>query len=132
VDSDTFSGSILIRALNPGNAARIGMSASIDIVTEKTEAFVVPRNAVLVDLEGSYVFVNRDNTAMRIPVTPGYAKGNLMEISGGIASGDVLVTDGSFKLFDGAKLNVVVSGESDGTGRANGRSSEASPGGKKD
>jgi multidrug efflux pump subunit AcrA (membrane-fusion protein) len=104
VDSDTFSGGIIIKADNRDGRVKIGMSALADIVYETSEAFAVPVQAVQQDMESAFVFLNIEGKARRTAVKTGYMKGDLMEISGDLKAGDLVVTDGSFKLSDGATI----------------------------
>jgi multidrug efflux pump subunit AcrA (membrane-fusion protein) len=111
VDSDTFSGSIIIKAENASHTGKIGISVVVNIITGRSDAFLVPANAIGIDLESTFIFVNVDDTAKRVPVRQGYAKGGLIEITGEVKDGDNVVTDGSFKLFNGAKLSVAGEGD---------------------
>jgi multidrug efflux pump subunit AcrA (membrane-fusion protein) len=104
VDSDTFSGSIIVKADNSKGTVKIGMSASVDIVTERSEIYLVPVQAVQEDLDSAFVFLIRDGIARRVAVRTGYGKGGFVEIEGEVKDGDVVATDGSFKLFDGALI----------------------------
>jgi multidrug efflux pump subunit AcrA (membrane-fusion protein) len=130
VDSDTFSGRIIIKAANPGNTLKVGSSVILNIITGRTQAFLVPQSAVQTDAQSSYVFLDVNKTAKRVPVTQGFIKGDMVEITGEVKEGDLVVTDGSFKLFNGAKL--MIAGEQEqGTGpaRSPGGSAGAKPGG---
>ncbi len=122
VDSDTFSGNIIIKADNPDHGATIGMSAAVDVVIERSPAFMVPAQAVQEDLDSSFVFVDDRGTARRVPVARGFAKGGRVEITGDLQEGDVVATDGSFKLFSGAAI-ARPRGESDAGGRQRGQRS---------
>ena len=78
--------------------------------------------AVQEDLDSSFVFVDDQGTARRVPVTRGFAKGGRVEITGDLNEGDVVATDGSFKLFEGAAI-ARPRPESDTGGRQRGRRS---------
>jgi hypothetical protein len=130
VDSDTFSGTIIVKAANPGNTLKVGSSVIVNIITGRTQAFVVPQSAVQTDAQSSYVFLDVAKTAKRVTVTQGFIKGDMVEITGEIKEGDLVVTEGSFKLFEGAKL--IIAGEQEqGTGpaRPSGGAGGAKPGG---
>lgn len=64
-------------------------------------ALMVPRNAVLSDAEGNYLFTLRDNIAVRVPVQTGIEDGDLVETMGALQAGDVVITSGNYELSDG-------------------------------
>jgi multidrug efflux pump subunit AcrA (membrane-fusion protein) len=126
VDSDTFTGGIIVKAGNPDRAARPGMSAAVDIIIGRSPAFLVPVQAVQEDLDSAFVFVDADGRARRVTVTRGYTQGDRVEITGDLKEGDVVATDGSFKLFPGAAIEAP---EKRGTGPGNDRRRAGPPAG---
>ncbi len=132
VDSDTFSGSIIVKAGNADGRLRIGMSAAVDVVVSRSEAFVVPAQAIQQDMDSAFVFRNEGGFARRVAVVPGYTRGGRVEITGDLRAGDVVVTDGSFKLFDGAAIAAVQSRPDGGSreGRDGGAGRGGSPSGR--
>ncbi len=87
------SASDMSRNVSSGSAFR-------SLATEATEqAIAVPREAVQL-LEGrQVVFIRSGATEFRVrPVTVGRLSGRLVEITEGLAAGDLVVTTGAFKL----------------------------------
>jgi membrane fusion protein, multidrug efflux system len=61
----------------------------------------VPRQAVLRDDRGAYVFLVAGGHAARIAVTPLLSTGDLVEVTGALHAGDRIVTTGNYELSDG-------------------------------
>jgi membrane fusion protein, multidrug efflux system len=90
--------------LKPGMFVRVSMDLG------EVETFVVPANTVLVQ-EGTnlrYVFVEENNSGMRIEVMIGKRFDDQLEIiSETLKEGDKLITEGQSKLINGEKVQVV-------------------------
>ena len=68
---------------------------------------LIPAPAVQRGPQGSYVYVvNQDKTAGMRPVRLGVTEGSDVEITSGIAAGDMVIVDGQDKLQEGAKVEV--------------------------
>lgn len=106
VDSETLSGSITVKAFNPGSL-KIGMSVGVDVMIGKITAYMIPEEAIIMQLDSLFVFINRDGIAKSVQVTRGYSKDGLVEVQGDLSEEDQLIVQGSFKLYDGAKISVV-------------------------
>ena len=105
IDSDIMAGTVVVKAVNKAGTMKIGMSVNVEILTEEKESYTVPERAVLLGEDFAYVFINRGGKAALVKVTQGYRRGDMIEISGPLADGDDVITDGNFKLFDGAKVS---------------------------
>jgi multidrug efflux pump subunit AcrA (membrane-fusion protein) len=105
INIDTQTGKITIKAENPGNILKIGMSAGVTITTGSRISFMVPNEAVVMGMNRATVFLAVKEKAKLVEVKTGYSAGGKTEIlSDQLQEGDVLVTVGSFKLFDGASI----------------------------
>jgi multidrug efflux pump subunit AcrA (membrane-fusion protein) len=119
IDIDTLSGSATIIIDNKDRKIEIGTLVNVDIEIGKRLTFSIPQSAVLMGQSDTHIFVNKNNQAKKINITTGYIDRDLIEITGDIKEGDEIITEGSFKLFDGAKIRVVPqngTGQSQGTG----------------
>ena len=68
-------------------------------------ALLVPRDAVVVRREGSFVFrVNAASVAQRVPVTVGAGKGSRVAVTGALKEGERIVIRGADRLEDGQKV----------------------------
>jgi multidrug efflux pump subunit AcrA (membrane-fusion protein) len=111
IDSDIMAGTVIVKAQNPGRRMKIGMSVNIEVLTMEKPSLMVPEKAILLGEEGAYVYINRGGKAAKAKVISGYRQNDLIEIEGDVNAGDEIITDGNFKLFDGAKLKVVDSSD---------------------
>ncbi|MEI7954842.1 MAG: efflux RND transporter periplasmic adaptor subunit [Verrucomicrobiota bacterium] len=77
-----------------------------EIRVEEKNAFVVPRDAVLPDEDGSVLFTVRDGHAVKHQVTTGLETDDLTEVSGNtLREGDEVVTTGNYQLQDGMAVS---------------------------
>lgn len=107
IDSDTLSGGIVIKAVNRNNLMKVGMSVSVDISIGKREMFLVPESSIIMGLDRVYIYVNNDGKARQVEVVRGYTKNEMVEISGDFREGDLLITDGNFKLNNGVSIRII-------------------------
>lgn len=83
-----------------------GQLVKVELPLESRQAaLVVPRDAVVVRREGSFVYrVNAASVAERVPVTVGAGKGNRVAVSGALKEGERIVVRGADRLEDGQKV----------------------------
>jgi multidrug efflux system membrane fusion protein len=68
---------------------------------------LIPSPAVQRGPPGEYVYlVNQNQTATMRPVTIGVTEGNDVQVTSGVAPGDMVVVDGQDKLQEGGKVDV--------------------------
>jgi multidrug efflux pump subunit AcrA (membrane-fusion protein) len=106
IDPDTMSGTIIIKAQNPGRLIKPGTSVEARVNTGKRKVIMLPENAVLMGDGKTYVFINENNRAKRIDFTPGYMDETGMEAKEGVTEGMQVITEGNFKLNDGSAISV--------------------------
>ncbi len=93
---------------NPSNIMKSGVTKEIKILTyENPKSIIIPRNLVINDEKGSYVFVAENNKAVKKYISNGNESGIYYEISKGLKEGDLLIVKGSSQLEDGTKLNMI-------------------------
>ncbi len=119
LDSETRNVNVVARVQNPGQKLRPGMSANVAaILSEHTDALTVPNEAVFANGDQSFVYlVNKDSTVSAVPVTLGMQNPKRVEITSGLKNGSQVVRAGHQKLFDGAKVMPVNSGNPAPTGQ---------------
>jgi HlyD family secretion protein len=119
LDPATRTAPIEIEIPNPGFLLKPGMYARVSITTNtRKDALVVPANAV-VDLGGRRgVFTPVNESAVFRSLQLGSEQGNLIEVLGGLAEGDTIITTGAGALRDGDR--VLLAGASGRGGRTGG------------
>jgi RND family efflux transporter MFP subunit len=83
------------------NALRSGLSIKAEIKIAGSKSWVVPRNAVLQDEQGAYIYQIKQGHAVRIPVQIGLQTDTHTAISGAINPNLNIVTLGNYTLEDG-------------------------------
>jgi RND family efflux transporter MFP subunit len=93
---------------NPKNELKSGVTVDVKIlVYENPKAIVVPRNLVMTDESGRFVFVEKNGKAEKRYISNGNDSGIYFEVSQGLNIGDNLITRGAAQLTDGVKVNVI-------------------------
>ena len=83
------------------------VSVSLQLAT-LSQVLAVPQAAVLRGAQGFYVYVvNPDNSVSTRVVTPGTVDGGWMAVDGPLQSGDKVVIDGTDRLREGAKVEII-------------------------
>jgi membrane fusion protein (multidrug efflux system) len=107
---DTSSGTVkvTVEAVQPPVTVRPGGFVTIDIVRETREnALVIPREAVLRELQAAHVFVAEGDVAKKRSVALGLEEGGRVEVHSGLKAGEKVVVSGQGGLRDGAKIKIL-------------------------
>ncbi len=108
---DTATNTIKVKALFPNADDALFPNQSVSVrlqLDTKANALSVPQAAVLRGSQGFYVYaVNADNTVSTRVVKPGPVDGDWMAVEGPIKPGDKVVIDGTDRLREGAKIEVI-------------------------
>lgn len=106
----TSTGTVMLRATFANDDEALFPDEFVNVrllVDTLHQAVLVPTAAVLSGAPGNYVYlVNKDNTAAVRKVTLGPSDGQNTVIASGLDAGDTVVTDGTDRLSDGAKIKV--------------------------
>jgi RND family efflux transporter MFP subunit len=103
-DPQTKKFGIEVSVDNPDQVLRPGTFGEIILEVQSHEnALVVPQKAVL---ENTYVFIVQDGKAAKKEIVLGLQNTTLVEVSSGIAEGDLVIAEGNFGLEDGAPIEV--------------------------
>jgi len=90
--------------------AQLMVGSAIEVALperEVAETLAVPRDALVVRGEGSYVMrIKADNTAERVDVKAGASDGELTAVSGALNAGDKVVVRGAERLSVGQKVRI--------------------------
>ncbi|MBR5406341.1 MAG: efflux RND transporter periplasmic adaptor subunit [Lachnospiraceae bacterium] len=91
----------------PDDDIIIGLEVKTYIDTaHKDDALIIPLDALGTDEEGDYVFVERGKKAVRLNIETGIKNDEMIEVTSGLAEGDVVVWDDSVELSDGMDIKV--------------------------
>jgi multidrug efflux system membrane fusion protein len=106
----TSTGTVTLRASFPNDDESLYPNEFVNaqlLVDTLHNAVLVPTPAVQTGAPGNYVFlVNGDDTVSVHKVTLGPSDGKQTAILAGLAAGQTVVTDGTDRLSDGAKIRV--------------------------
>lgn len=93
---------------NAGHALLPGMVCSVVMRTGGGNGdIVIPQEAVLIDDDGTYVWMAKDGRAVRQSVTTSDVNDRGTIISGGIAEGDRVIVNGQNKVSEGTKIKEI-------------------------
>jgi membrane fusion protein (multidrug efflux system) len=101
----TFPVEILVD--NTDGQLRPGMLARVQLVrSQLSNVVVVPRDAVLDQLDGKTIYVEQGGKALRRPVQLGAVRGRFAVVASGAAAGDKLIILGHRQAVDGQSVSV--------------------------
>jgi HlyD family secretion protein len=112
LDSATRTLQAEIEIPNSDRVLKPGMFVRLEVVlSQKPQALVVPRNAVLEERGNKFLFVVLENQALRRSVTTGFEQDPDVEILEGIAEGERVVVKGQDSLKDRSAVRTLGAGE---------------------
>ena len=88
--------------LSPGMFIHVAQQINI-----RKDALVIPEQALLVDIKGSYVYKIVNHKAVRVGVSVGTRKQGVAQITSGLQAGDQVVVAGQQKLIEGTAVQIV-------------------------
>jgi len=93
---------------NPNRELLSGTTITINIlVYDNPKAIIIPRNLVMRDTQGQFVFVEENQTAVKRYITNGNDSGINYEVSDGLYAGDVIITHGASMVDAGRRVQIV-------------------------
>jgi RND family efflux transporter MFP subunit len=112
LDSATRTLQAEIEIPNSDRVLKPGMFVRLEVVlSQKPQALVVPRNAVLEERGNKFLFVVLENQALRRSVTTGFEQDPDVEILEGVAEGERVVVKGQDSLKDRSAVRTLGAGE---------------------
>ena len=106
---DPVTRAVMVRAIIPNTERllRPGMLLTVIIVTSERSSLVVSETAVTQIAGDTYVFIaGNDGMARKQPVVLGARRFDYVEVVEGLKEGDRVITEGAFKLRDGAPFKL--------------------------
>ena len=113
-DPNTTTVQVWVQADNPDERLRAGQAVHVSIVADTIDgATLIPASAVLPNAEGETVVlvVDDKNVAHEKKIEIGAREPELVQILGGVAPGERVITVGGVGLEDKAKVRVLKPGE---------------------
>lgn len=106
VDPATGTVKVTIRADRVPPQVRPGAFVRVDVVRERRpDAVVLPKEAVVRELQKTYVFVADSGLANKREVTLGLEEGAVVQALAGVEEGDRVIVAGQGALKDGASIS---------------------------
>ncbi|HNC24473.1 MAG TPA: efflux RND transporter periplasmic adaptor subunit [Opitutaceae bacterium] len=107
VNDATRTVDIRAELANPGERLRPGMFARIEVVLPATpHALVLPSTSVVHNPYGETVYVIEDGVAHQRFIRTGPQRGDLVQITQGLKTGETVVTSGQIKLHHGSPVRI--------------------------
>jgi multidrug efflux system membrane fusion protein len=106
---NNVSGTIELRSVFTNDDETLVPGQLVNVTVQLNDipnALVVPHEAVNVGPDGDFVFVIEDGKADTKPVTVLFDDGKSTAITGGVAPGDKVVTEGQLRLTPGSAVEV--------------------------
>ncbi|MBM4268691.1 MAG: efflux RND transporter periplasmic adaptor subunit [Deltaproteobacteria bacterium] len=107
---DPLNRRLLVKALipNPEKKLRAGLSTTVHLeVSRRDDVIAIPESAIVHDVAGAFVWrLKDDGTAERVQIRLGARRPGEVEVSGGLAPGDRVVSAGVSKVSVGRPLQI--------------------------
>jgi membrane fusion protein (multidrug efflux system) len=109
VDTATGTVKVTVEANDDSpSQVRPGSFVTINIVREtRADTLLVPREAVIRELQKAHVFVADGELAEKRAITLGLEEGEFVEALSGVEAGDQVIVAGQGGLKDGSPVNIV-------------------------
>jgi membrane fusion protein (multidrug efflux system) len=111
VDSrvDPSSRSVTVRAMVPNDKGLLkpGMFMNVRLARGAAAALVVPEESLVPEQGDVFVYVVRDGKAEKRKIIPGNRTVGSVQVTAGLKDGELVVTEGTQKLRDGANVTLV-------------------------
>lgn len=106
---DPVSRSVQVRAVmpNPDNVLKPGMFLTVDLQRDRGTLVVAPEEAIVPEGQSQYVFIVEGGIARKQQVVLGQRIPGAVVIVEGAKAGDIVVTEGTQKVRDGAPVVMI-------------------------
>lgn len=108
VDVATGTVKVTVKAGPRPEAVRPGAFVEVRIVQQtRSAALLVPREAIVRELQKTYVFVAKGGVAEKRAIVLGLEEGGKVEATSGLAAGERVITAGQGSLKEGAAIKLI-------------------------
>jgi len=94
---------------NPDGRILAGLTARVELSGRTRKVRLVPKDALVLNKDQAQVYVVEGDTVSPVQVTTGEGHDNLIEVSGDLAPGRMVVVTGNERLAPGQKIRVLSS-----------------------
>ncbi len=122
LDAGSTTVEVWVRIANQSGALKVGTPVKVSLsAAGVADAWKIPGSAVLTAEDGSksVMVVGTDGAAHRKPVTLGITDGKDVQVLGGLAPSDQVITGGAYGLEEGTKVKVGPAGSDVASGGGN-------------
>jgi len=110
-DAASRTYAVKVTLVNPSPSVKVGMSSTVSFDPDRSgKSILIPLEAVYQTASSPAVWVVKDNRVSLKEITAADFSGNNVQVTAGLAPGDVIVTAGVHKLSEGMQVRT----ESDG------------------
>ncbi|MCD6109581.1 efflux RND transporter periplasmic adaptor subunit [bacterium] len=107
---DPISKKIHIKILIPNKGGNFISGMFTDVIfknakTSTASKILIPFNSVLFEQNDAYVYIIKDDKALKTKITLGNPSGTEIEVKDGLSQGDIIITDGAKTVKDGDNVN---------------------------
>ena len=115
---DPVSRAVIVRARIDNRDGRLkpGMLMTVVLMRAQAPALLIPEQALVPEGDRKFVFAVRDDKAVRVEVQTGRRRPGEVEVLGGLAEGDLIITEGTQKVRDSIPVKVIGTDAIEGAG----------------
>jgi len=108
IDVATRNITIRARYLNSKSYVYPGAFAKVELAANKKQSsFMIPTEAVIPEMKGNNIYINKGGKAIKTPVETGMRTDSKIEITSGIIAGDTIITTGIMSLKPNADIQII-------------------------
>jgi membrane fusion protein (multidrug efflux system) len=110
VDPETRSVTVRATLPNPQGLLKPGMFMTVKLARGEADVLVVPEESLVPEQGDVYVYVVTAGTASKRKIQTGQRRVGSVQVTAGLEPGELVVTEGTQKLRDGASVEVTAGG----------------------
>ena len=103
---DPVSRSVVVRAQLPNRDSKLkpGMFMTVRLSSASKKALTIPEQALVPERDKQYVFAVQNDKAVKTEIVVGRRRPGQVEVLSGLQAGDIIVSEGTQKIRDGAPV----------------------------
>jgi membrane fusion protein (multidrug efflux system) len=103
---DPTTRAVSVRALIPNQKGllRPGMFLTVRLIRERTDALLIPEQALVPELDKQFVFAVREGVALKREISIGRRIPGWVEVTAGLTTGETIIVEGTQKVRDASPV----------------------------